>query len=81
MPGRLALQHLHDIQLDPIIARALEEDWGYGDWTTDLCVPSDKVSHARIIAREAITVSGVDVAMAVFRKVDPTLKIAASDHS
>ena len=30
MPGRLALQHLHDIQLDPIIARALEEDWGYG---------------------------------------------------
>ncbi len=72
------MQHLHDIQLDPIIARALEEDWGYGDWTTDLCVPSDKVSHARIIAREAITVSGVDVAMAVFRKVDPTLKIAAN---
>jgi nicotinate-nucleotide pyrophosphorylase (carboxylating) len=69
------LQYLHDIQLDPIIGRALEEDWGYGDWTTDLCVPLEKISRAKIIAREAIVVSGVDVAVAVFRRVDPTLTV------
>ena len=69
------MHELHEIQLEPIITRALEEDWGYGDWTTDLCVPSDKISRARIITREAIVLAGVDVAKAVFRKVDPTLQV------
>lgn len=69
------MHQLHEIQLEPIITRALEEDWGYGDWTTDLCVPADKISRARIICREDIVVSGVDVACAVFRKVDPTLHV------
>jgi nicotinate-nucleotide pyrophosphorylase (carboxylating) len=69
------MHELHEIQLDPIIGRALEEDWGYGDWTTDLCVPSDKLSTAKIITREPIVVSGVDVVRAVFRKVDPELQV------
>jgi nicotinate-nucleotide pyrophosphorylase (carboxylating) len=69
------LHQLHDIQLDPIITRALEEDWGYGDWTTDLCVPADKMSRARIICREDIVVAGLDVAAAVMRKVDPRLTV------
>lgn len=69
------MHELHRIQLEPIITRALEEDWGYGDWTTDLCVPKDKESRARIITREDIAVSGVDVANEVFRRVDPSLKV------
>jgi nicotinate-nucleotide pyrophosphorylase (carboxylating) len=69
------MHELHRIQLEPIINRALEEDWGYGDWTTDLCVPKDKESKARIITREDIVVSGVDVATEVFRRVDPSLKV------
>ena len=69
------MQELHQIQLEPIITRALEEDWGYGDWTTDLCVPHDKQSKARIITREDIVVSGVDVAREVFRRVDPKLDV------
>ncbi len=69
------MQELHQIQLEPIITRALEEDWGYGDWTTDLCVPRDKQSKARIITREDIVVSGVDVAREVFRRVDPQLDV------
>lgn len=69
------MHELHRIQLEPIITRALEEDWGYGDWTTDLCVPKDKESKARIITREDVVVSGVDVAVEVFRRVDPSLKV------
>jgi len=69
------MHELHEIQLEPIIARALEEDWGYGDWTTDLCVPNDKKSTARIITREDIVVSGVDVAYAVLKRVDSSLQI------
>lgn len=67
------MTELHSIQLDPIITRALEEDWGFGDWTTDICVPAEKTSRARIIAKEDTLVAGLDVAMAVFRKVDPNL--------
>jgi len=68
---------LHAIQIDPIVTRALEEDWGYGDWTTDLCVPTEKRAKARIITREQIVVAGVDVARAVFHKVDPQLTVTA----
>ena len=77
------MHELHEIQLEPIIARALEEDWGYGDWTTDLCVPNDKKSTARIITREDIVVSGVDVAYAVLKRVDSSLQIklpVKNDH-
>lgn len=69
------MQELHQIQLEPIITRALEEDWGYGDWTTDLCVPREKQSKARIVTREDIVVSGVDVAFEVFKRVDPNLNV------
>jgi nicotinate-nucleotide pyrophosphorylase (carboxylating) len=69
------MHELHEIQLEPIITRALEEDWGYGDWTTDLCVHADKISRARIMTREDIVLAGLDVARAVFRRVDPSLVV------
>ncbi len=66
---------LHNIQIDPIITKALEEDWGYGDWTTDLCVASDRKARARLIAKDNLVVAGIDLARFVFTKVDPTLKV------
>lgn len=71
------MHDLHSIQIDPIITRALEEDWGFGDWTTDICVPADKKSVASIVAKEPTLVAGIDVAAAVFRKVDPALAVKA----
>lgn len=69
------MPELHMIQIDPIITRALEEDWGYGDWTTDLCVPKDKQAHAKLIAKEETLIAGIDLARFVFLKVDPELKV------
>lgn len=69
------MHELHSIQIEPIIHRALEEDWGYGDWTTDLCVDREKKARARIICKEDCMVAGVDIAAAVFRKVDPQLEV------
>ena len=66
---------LHKIQIDPLVTKALEEDWGYADWTTDICIPADKVSRATIIAKQQLLVSGVEVVEAVFEKVDPELKV------
>jgi len=66
---------IHAIQLMPVITRALEEDWGFGDWTTDICVPEHTQATARIIAKEATLAAGVEVARATFLLVDPTLKV------
>lgn len=69
------MAQLHEIQLGPMITRAIEEDWGGGDWTTDICVPEETQASARMIAKEDTVASGVEVARAVFLKVDPTLQI------
>jgi nicotinate-nucleotide pyrophosphorylase (carboxylating) len=66
---------LHPLQLEPIVSRALEEDWGHGDWTTDLCVSPDKEARAKIIAKESTVVCGLEVAFAVFQRVDPTVEL------
>lgn len=69
------LHDLHQIQIEGIISRALEEDWGYGDWTTDLTVDSNTKALARLIAKEELVACGVDVAKAVFLRVDPQLQV------
>jgi nicotinate-nucleotide pyrophosphorylase (carboxylating) len=66
---------LHKLQISSLIDRALEEDWGSGDWTTDLCVPAGHKTSARIIAKEACLVAGADVAEEVMHRVDPSLKV------
>ncbi|MFW7380963.1 MAG: carboxylating nicotinate-nucleotide diphosphorylase [Oligoflexus sp.] len=69
------MHDLHHVQIDGIISRALEEDWGYGDWTTDLTVAPETQAHARLIAKEDIVACGIDVAKAVFLRVDPQLRV------
>lgn len=69
------MHELHSIQIDGVITRALEEDWGYGDWTTDLTVEASTQAKASLIAKEDILVCGLDVAKAVFEKVDPSLRV------
>ena len=68
------MQELHEIQLDPIVTNALKEDWGYGDWTTDICIDSDVMSKAQIICKEDCVVAGLEVVRYVF-KVDPSLVV------
>jgi nicotinate-nucleotide pyrophosphorylase (carboxylating) len=70
------MSYLHELQLSPIITRALEEDWGFGDWTTDICIPPEAQASARIVTKEKTVACGVEVARAVFLKVDPTLAVS-----
>ena len=58
----------------PIIARALAEDFGEaGDITTDSIVAADAQASARIVARREGRVAGLDVALAVFTTLDPSV--------
>jgi nicotinate-nucleotide pyrophosphorylase (carboxylating) len=58
------------------IARALAEDIGPGDATTDAIVPPDATMRGQIIAKQAGTIAGLDVAAAAFRLVDPRVEFA-----
>lgn len=58
-----------------LIARALEEDIGFGDVTTLSTVPAERTLTATIISRQSGVIAGLDVAAAVFRAVDATLHI------
>jgi nicotinate-nucleotide pyrophosphorylase (carboxylating) len=57
----------------PLVERALQEDVGPGDITTELTIPEDLSGRAQLEAREDIIVCGLPVAAEVFRQVDPVL--------
>ncbi|MDF2630820.1 MAG: hypothetical protein K0R39_4651, partial [Symbiobacteriaceae bacterium] len=65
---------LNPIAVDEIVRRALLEDIGPGDITTEATVPADKQATAVLLVKEDGVLCGQPVAEAVFRAYDPTLK-------
>ncbi len=59
------------------IRRALAEDIGPGDVTTNSIVPPDALMRGRIIAKQDGVVAGLDVAQAVYRVVDERIVFTA----
>jgi len=57
------------------IQRALAEDLGPGDITSECFIPAEHHSTARIVAKENATLAGNEVAAEVFRQVDPAIEI------
>jgi nicotinate-nucleotide pyrophosphorylase (carboxylating) len=60
--------------MQELIDRAIAEDVGDGDLTTDALVPPDARSRARIEQKAPGVISGLHVAESVFRRVDPSLR-------
>jgi nicotinate-nucleotide pyrophosphorylase (carboxylating) len=59
------------------IDRALAEDIGSGDVTTDSVVPASADMRGQIIAKQDGIAAGMDVARAVYLKVDPHIEFNA----
>jgi nicotinate-nucleotide pyrophosphorylase (carboxylating) len=59
----------------PIVARALEEDLGGGDLTTEATVDETATAVGWAVARSEVVVSGGEVFRAVFAAVDPSLDV------
>lgn len=57
----------------PLIRLALAEDIGGGDVTSQAMIPAAHRSHAVILAKEELVLSGLEVAEAVFQAVDEDL--------
>ena len=60
--------------LDAVVVRALEEDLGSGDITTESCVPETRTDVAHGVARQAIVACGLPVVARVFSTIDPDLE-------
>ena len=67
---------LPDFLLEPLVRAALTEDLSpMGDITTRAVIPEGARYKARLNAREAGVVSGMQIAALAFRLVDPALRI------
>lgn len=59
--------------IDSLIELAFTEDIGDGDHTTLCCIPKTEVGSSKLIIKEDGIIAGVEVALAVFKKLDPDL--------
>ena len=67
--------------LDPgvyreLVRRALAEDFGWGDVTTEGIIDRDQKARAAILAKSSCVLAGVDVATEAFRQLDPGIVVA-----
>ena len=53
-----------------IVERALEEDIGSGDVTTNLCVPADRLATGRFLVRDPIVVAGTELLPLLYDDID-----------
>lgn len=65
------------LDLSQCIKRALEEDIGSGDVTTDSLVPAGAVLRGRIVAKQDGVVAGLEVAAEVFRTLNGEIMFEA----
>jgi nicotinate-nucleotide pyrophosphorylase (carboxylating) len=66
--------------LDPgayreLVRRALAEDFGWGDVTTEAVIDPDQKARAIILAKSRCVIAGLDVASEAFRQLDPGVTI------
>jgi nicotinate-nucleotide pyrophosphorylase (carboxylating) len=62
---------LSGAQYREAVRRALAEDLGWGDVTTEAVVPPTLRAHGVILAKAACVIAGLDVAAEAFRQLDP----------
>jgi nicotinate-nucleotide pyrophosphorylase (carboxylating) len=58
-----------------IVRRALAEDLGWGDVTTEGTVSAQQRATGVLLAKGACVVAGLDVAIEVFRQLDPSVSV------
>ncbi len=63
--------------LEEIVQRALDEDIGTGDATSELCVPADRQAAGRFLTRQPIVVAGVEVLPLLYEDLDLKLRSGA----
>ena len=60
-----------------LVQRALDEDVGTGDATTNSIISPDARMHGTIVAKQGGVVAGIDLVEAVFTRLDPDVEVRA----
>ncbi len=68
-------QNQFDQELHQIIANAIREDVGSGDYSSLSCIPSDATGKAKLLVKEDGIIAGVEFAKMVFHFVDVNLQV------
>jgi nicotinate-nucleotide pyrophosphorylase (carboxylating) len=63
-----------------LVRRALAEDFGWGDVTTEATIDRDQKARAVILAKSRCVIAGLDVASEAFRQLDPTVAVTVHRH-
>ena len=71
-------QFQHELQL--IIANAIREDVGPGDYSSLACIPASATGKAKLLVKDTGILAGVTFAQQVFNHVDPQLQIEVFIH-
>jgi nicotinate-nucleotide pyrophosphorylase (carboxylating) len=65
---------------DEFIDNALKEDIGDGDHTSRACIPRNATGKAQLLVKEEGILAGVNVALQIFNKLDPTVQTEVFKH-
>ncbi len=73
--SRTPVDPLDASEFRDLVRRALAEDLGWGDITTEALVPRDAAARGRILAKAPCVVAGLEVAVEAFRQLDPGVTV------
>ena len=62
-------------ELKVLIANAIREDVGSGDYSSLACIPADAMGKAKLLVKEDGIIAGVAFAKMIFEYVDPSMQI------
>lgn len=75
MSKKLLPETRYKFSISKFIAQALAEDVGDGDHTSLSCIPASAKGKAHLLVKEDGIVAGVELALAIFKQVDKSLKV------
>ncbi len=68
-------QKYFDKEIDRIIANAVREDVGEGDYSSLACIPNNAQGKAKLLVKEEGVLAGIAIAQRIFSYIDPTLQV------
>ena len=72
-----SLAALEPSQYRDLVRRALEEDIGAGDVTTEATVPADRQARGVFLVKASCVIAGLEVAFEAFRQLDSSVRTSA----
>ena len=67
---------MFSLEIDRIIQNALNEDIGYGDITTESCLPEDVCVRGVFLAKEEGVICGLQILERVFSLIDANIRVS-----